>query len=250
MTIVEGEKTEFMVGKTHPFHYVEPPGRRIALESRGARGHVCKSNGGGVPRAAGRRRRRVGVSPRVSSPTVLTGTSLERLLGALDGDREAAGHKYEAMRQGVVRFFEWRGCGRPEEYADRAIDRAARKLEEGAAVPAIYPYVLGIARFVLKEFWREQQKEQEALRALGQPTTIRISAECERRAACIDRCLEGLEVGERELILEYYRDDKRRKIDNRRGLADRLGVPATTLRMRAHRLRLRLESCVGRCAKI
>ena len=54
----------------------------------------------------------------------LTQTSLDRLLMSLDPDREVAGRKYETLRKGVVRFFEWRGCRSAEEYADEAINMA------------------------------------------------------------------------------------------------------------------------------
>jgi hypothetical protein len=172
------------------------------------------------------------VSPRPSSPSVLTETSLERLLAALDGNRETAGQKYETLRRGMVRFFEWRGCWSPEEYADEAIDRTARKLAAG----------------VLKEFRRNQERQQTALHEFRQRTTPGASSE-RGALGCIDKCLEALAADERELILAYYRDDKRQKIDNRRGLANRLGIPACTLRMRAHRLRARLEVCVGDCMR-
>jgi DNA-directed RNA polymerase specialized sigma24 family protein len=188
------------------------------------------------------------VSSRVSSSGVLTETSLERLLAALDGNRETAGQKYEHLRRGVVRFFEWRGCWTPEEHADEALDRAARKLEAGVEIRDIYPYVLGVARFVLKEFRRSQERQQMAIREFRQRTTLGESSE-RRPLGCIEKCLETLAVDERELILAYYQDDKRQKIDNRRGIADTLGIPACTLRMRAHRLRARLEVCVVECMR-
>jgi DNA-directed RNA polymerase specialized sigma24 family protein len=188
------------------------------------------------------------VSARPSSPSVLTETSLERLLAALDGNRETAGQKYESLRRGVVRYFEWRGCWTPEEYADEALDRAARKLEAGAAIRDIYPYVLGVARFVLKEFRRDQERQEAALREFRQRTLPGESSE-RISLGCIERCLEALAADERELILAYYRDDKRQRIDNRKGLAELLGIPMCTLRMRAHRLRARLEVCVGDCMR-
>jgi DNA-directed RNA polymerase specialized sigma24 family protein len=188
------------------------------------------------------------VGPAWSSPRVLNERSLEKLLAALDGDRETAGEKYEGLRRGVVRFFEWRGCSSPEECADEAIDRAARKLEAGVEIVDIYPYVLGVARFVLMEFRKKQERQQSALRELRQRP---LPAEASDRPPlrCIDRCLDALAADERELILSYYRDDKRQKIDTRKALASRLGIAAYTLRMRAHRLRARLEVCVGDCMR-
>jgi DNA-directed RNA polymerase specialized sigma24 family protein len=51
----------------------------------------------------------------------------------------------------------------------------------------------------------------------------------------------------RELILQYYNGEKGEKIQNRKKLLDRLGIPVNTLRMRALRLRERLQGCVEEC---
>ena len=178
----------------------------------------------------------------------LTQTSLERLLASLDPDREAAGQKYETLRKGVVRFFEWRGCRLAEEYADEAIDRTARKLEAGEEIRDVYPYVIGVARYVLKEAHRDQEKKRLAFRELRQvPTPSRPDAD--PRLACLETCLEALSAENRDLLVTYYRDEKRAKIDNRKDLAERLGIPLATLRMRAHRLREKLEICAHDCTK-
>jgi hypothetical protein len=49
------------------------------------------------------------------------------------------------------------------------------------------------------------------------------------------------------MILHYYHGDKRSKIENRKRLTDLLQVPINALRMRALRLRERLQACVERC---
>jgi hypothetical protein len=51
------------------------------------------------------------------------------------------------------------------------------------------------------------------------------------------------------LILQYYSDDKREKIDRRLSLARRLSIPLNALRSRAQRIRNRLEECVNGCLK-
>jgi hypothetical protein len=48
----------------------------------------------------------------------------------------------------------------------------------------------------------------------------------------------------RDLILQYYQGEKGEKIQNRKKLLEQLGVPVNNLRMRALRLRERLQSCV------
>ena len=65
--------------------------------------------------------------------------------------------------------------------------------------------------------------------------------------ACLDRCLDHLPASTRELVLEYYRHEKRAKIDHHMALAQRLGIAVNALRIRAHRVRKHLEKCVLEC---
>jgi hypothetical protein len=50
-----------------------------------------------------------------------------------------------------------------------------------------------------------------------------------------------------ELITEYYRDEKRGRIDHRKALAERLGLRRDALANRAQRVRDKLEQCVANC---
>ena len=49
-------------------------------------------------------------------------------------------------------------------------------------------------------------------------------------------------------MLSYYTGEGGRRIRNRKKIADRLGVAMNALRIRAYRLRARLEECVLECA--
>jgi DNA-directed RNA polymerase specialized sigma24 family protein len=57
----------------------------------------------------------------------------------------------------------------------------------------------------------------------------------------LDRCLRTLTPDERRLVLSYYGNGRHE--DRRRQLAIALGITPTTLRVRAHRLRQRLQQC-------
>ena len=74
------------------------------------------------------------------------------------------------------------------------------------------------------------------------------SPEVEQHYACLEKCLTQLTDPNRELVLEYYQQEKRAKIDHRAELAKRLGIAANALRIRAHRIRQVLEKCVLQCA--
>ena len=77
--------------------------------------------------------------------------------------------------------------------------------------------------------------------------TSREVAEKEDRLDCLDNCLDALPYASRDLIMEYYVDEKRDRIDRRRDLAERLGLRRDALANRAQRLRDKLEQCVTRC---
>jgi len=181
--------------------------------------------------------------------SVLTGPCLDGLLAALDADRDVAGQKYETLRKGVTRFFEWRGSRFPEDHADETIDRVARKLSEGASVRNIHAYVAGVARFVWKELGRAPGEAWRGAGELPRELPAAQPRPHDPRLECVDRCLEALDAEGRELIMAYYEDEKRDKIERRRRLAERLGLAPGTLRMRAHRLRARLEECVRECVQ-
>ncbi len=64
---------------------------------------------------------------------------------------------------------------------------------------------------------------------------------------CFELCLKELPVESLQLIMQYYSDEKRQKINRRLEMAERLGIPLNALRSRAQRIRNRLEECVNGC---
>lgn len=175
----------------------------------------------------------------------LTGAALDRLLARLDPDRHRAAVQYEALRARLQALLAWWGSHDPQDLADRALDRVATKLEEGAVVPAssLAAYIRSVARLVFYEAARESEREERARREAPQPTIAGGDSEWALQA--LDRCLESLAAEERGLILQYYAADAGSQIASRRALATELGLTLTALRIRTHRLRERLEKCVG-----
>jgi DNA-directed RNA polymerase specialized sigma24 family protein len=51
----------------------------------------------------------------------------------------------------------------------------------------------------------------------------------------------------RDLIVAYYARDKQAKIDHRTEMAEQMGISVETLRVKAFRIRAKLEQCLGRC---
>jgi DNA-directed RNA polymerase specialized sigma24 family protein len=197
----------------------------------------------------------MGQPPRPQSEWVLTEGAFARLLACLDPDAEAAGEKYRNLHLKLVKFFDWHGAHVPEECANETLNRVARKLEAGAAIQDLPSYCHGVARLVLLEASRRPDSKNVSLDELGPAAALEsvdaeaVGAEDDERRACFTRCLGELPDASRRLILDYYRDERRDKIDNRLALAEGLGIPLNALRSRAQRLRKRLEECVHRCLR-
>ena len=178
----------------------------------------------------------------------LTQEAFDKLLVALGGDRDSAAQKYLEIRSNLVRFFEWRGCSFPEDHADETINRIAKRVMEGEEILNYSGYAVGVARLLLLEINKGRQREQLALAEIGQASEVyEEKDDGEHRLVCLRSCLETLTTDNRDLILQYYQGEKGEKIQNRKKLMDQLGIPVNTLRMRALRVRERLQSCVEEC---
>jgi len=171
------------------------------------------------------------------------------MLAWLDSDREQAGRKYEEIRCGLIKIFVCQGCSDPEGLADETIDRVIHKIPEivpkYAGNPALY--FSGVARYILLEY--KNRIAQLRLLPAAPPKQIEEDEDIDREYECLDRCIERLTPANRELILEYYREEKRAMIENRKRLAERMGITPNALRVRADRVRNSLEKCVANCLK-
>lgn len=173
---------------------------------------------------------------------ILTQESFDALLAWLDPEREAAGRKYEDIRLRLIKIFACRGCYEPEDLADETINRVSKKLKEIASTysgdPARYFY--GVANKVHLEYLRRRP-------APFPPAPSEVSDNLEKEYACLERCVQNLSVNNRVLVLQYYQEEKRAKIDHRKHLAAQLGIAVNALRIRACRIRAALQECVTNC---
>lgn len=182
----------------------------------------------------------------------LTREALTKLLAFLDPDPEAAAERFERIRFRLTRMLAWRGAIYPEELVDETVNRVARKIDQGEEIRTDKPYryFAGVARLVFHETIRRERREREVLAQEDWPPTQedpREQVERERRLDCLRRAMEELPKGSRRLILTYYTGEKGTKIKNRKHLAADLGIPMNALRIRAHRIRLKLEASVSQC---
>lgn len=174
----------------------------------------------------------------------LTPEAFDGLLAALDPDRDRAAAAYERLRERVIGLLRWWGASQPEELADESLDRVARKLHGGAEVPnaSLGAYVRGVARMVFHEWTRRPRPEHAAIEVAAMVG----GRDDEAALTDLDRCLSTLDADDRRLLLGYYADG--RASDIRRKLADDMGLSPTALRIRAHRLRVRIEASLKHSA--
>jgi DNA-directed RNA polymerase specialized sigma24 family protein len=191
----------------------------------------------------------------------LTQIAFTRLLAWLDDGVDSNGERYLEMRRRLVSYFDRRSRLAADELADETLTRVGRTLEQTGAIatrpPARYCYV--VAKFVLLEDIRRERKHvpfdgSKVAVAGGVASGLWLRPDegyalRERRLDCLDRCLQKLEPAQRELIVEYYADDRHRKIERRRNLAINLGITMNALGIRAFRIRDRLMACVEDCRR-
>jgi DNA-directed RNA polymerase specialized sigma24 family protein len=169
----------------------------------------------------------------------------DQLLGWLDPDREHAGQRYEKIRWRLIAILASRGCSQAEDLADETIDRVSRRVAHIQATyvgdPAIY--FLGVMNNVHHEYL----KRPVLPRLVEQHNDVEIT---ERSHRCLEICLTKLAPHARQIIEQYYAEDKRAKINLRKRIAAMLGVSSSNLRLRALRIRAKLQECIQQCMEM
>ena len=189
------------------------------------------------------------VDPAARQVWSLTQPAFDGLLALLGPDRDVAADRYLEIRRNLVRFFEWRGCTTPEEYADETINRCARKIGDGEVIRDLATYSIGVARMLLLEMSRDRARQARPLDEATEPQVEMHEPDTghDRRVECLRLCLGQLPTDQRQLIVSYYQGDKGDKIKNRSRLTRTLAISPGTLRMRALRLRASLQVCAENC---
>lgn len=179
----------------------------------------------------------------VSSARDLNESAWSALLRRLNEDPTVAAAEYELIRKKLIGYFDARALSPADVLADEAIDRVAHRLGAGEEIRGIWPYFLGVARFLAFEAHRRVLDEQTARRQLLEEPLERPDLWLEQGLA---RCLKRLPRQDRMLILAYYRCDSMRALDDRQRLADEWQMTYGMLKTRVHRIRRRLAVCLRR----
>lgn len=181
-----------------------------------------------------------------------TKEQFDGLMAWLGASTEDPGDKYETIRQSLVKLFVWNGCWDAEDLADETIDRVMRRVPEIAinysGDPALYFY--GVAKMMLKE-----RRRRKSINSDTQLLETRLATrseqseddEIKRKFECLEECIAKLPEDSRELIIDYYQEEKRAKIDFRRQIAQRMGTDVENLRVRVFRIRTAIYKCMEKC---
>ncbi|MFN2532919.1 MAG: RNA polymerase sigma factor [Pyrinomonadaceae bacterium] len=175
---------------------------------------------------------------------VLTQESFTALLAWLHSDVETAAGIYEEIRRRLIRIFISRGCAEAEDLADETMNRVAKRLsnlEYGVDDDRVR-YFYGVANKLYLEYLRRKPAAVLAPAPLDDEET-------EHRLSCLEYCMDQLAPEHRDLVLAYYEEEKKARIDHRKLLAERLGLAPNALRIRAFRIRSQLCECVERCLR-
>jgi RNA polymerase sigma factor (sigma-70 family) len=171
------------------------------------------------------------ISPSKKKPWEPNQESFDRLLAWLHEDRDEAGRKYEEIRHRLIKIFVCRGCAEAEDLTDETINRVMKRAPEIAPSyigdPALY--FLGVAHNVCREYFRRRPMPDL------QPTPDVLDNR-EWINHHLEQCMKRLKPEDQEIILEYFWEEKKAKINRRRKLSERLGMTPNALRIRVHRV--------------
>jgi len=183
----------------------------------------------------------------------LESNSFSLLLAALDADEVKAADKYELLRSKIRSLLQWRGCieSDADDLADKTLDRVAAKLAEGEQIDNIGAYTGSVARFIWLE--HQRKKKEDAVGDDLPDVVVQPEADVESeddRMECLRECMRSTipKPDDQRLITGYYDTDSNEKNkEARKRLAESLGLSVNTMKVRACRLRDKLERCINDC---
>jgi DNA-directed RNA polymerase specialized sigma24 family protein len=176
------------------------------------------------------------------------------LLVRLAPDRNAARERYADLCRRLRTVFQYRGCPNPDELVSEVLDRAGGRLQEmGDRFEESDPgrYVFGVAWDVARESFRRPPPEPVPERKdPADPGTDEPDEFEKLRSTCLDRCLSRLPEDDRDVVSEYYRGERRVRIQRRAALARDLALSPNALRLKVHFITRRMRRCVSRCVEL
>jgi DNA-directed RNA polymerase specialized sigma24 family protein len=196
-----------------------------------------------------------------SDDSGLNKEKFDRMLAWLHADQNEAVKQYVKISFKLFKYFERRlyldqfPCLDAEELADKTIDRVCLKMPhladnyEGEPVKYFY----GVAKYVYQEYTKDPDRGKKPLPDPPpfppDPVDDPEQIQKELRHRCLEECMKHFSAEECDLLLRYFQDDKKAKIDHRKELAEKLKISLNTLRVRIYRLKETLEEYIFDCMK-
>lgn len=178
----------------------------------------------------------------------ITSENFGMLLSWLDPDPEPAAQKYEKIRNRLVRFFVGRGCYEADDLADETINRVTIKMPKirDGYIGEPASYFFGVADKIHLE-WLRKQKKARPVELTDNSRQAEPEPESDIEYDCLEKCLKALPSALHELIVEYYRGEKRAKIEHHKSLAEKWGLTVSALQTKTCRIRAGLRKCMNDC---
>ena len=183
---------------------------------------------------------------------VLTKENFDEMLLWFSTDRETAGAKYEEIRNGLVRYFDFKGCADAEALADETINRVARKFTsfDTNNNHKHITYFYGFASKVFLEYLKKAENKSEELSDNFKLIEDKFgNEEIETKHNCLDKCLNKLSDEDKAMAIGYFGKEKSEKFEHRRQIAKRMNITIGNLHVKVYRLKATLKNCIEKCAK-
>jgi len=139
-----------------------------------------------------------------------------------------------------------------EELVDETLNRVAERVaERGDEIPDVAAFAWGVAKKVRLEALRKDLKtvhlpdlpDVDSFVAIDRDWTGTKHELAQRRLNYLRICIQCLSPQNRRLLLRYHAP-KGRRIEGRQRLAKENALSMLALRVRANRLRYKLEECI------
>jgi DNA-directed RNA polymerase specialized sigma24 family protein len=176
----------------------------------------------------------------------ITQEDFDGLLGWLSSDVEEAGKKYEEIRNGLIRFFYYRGSPDAESLADETINRVAAKLA-GTKFDENFKLASYFYSFAAKIYLEDYKHRKKFVYEREDLAVLPPSKENNPGVACLERCLAKHPVEERTLLIKYYGFGKSERAEQRRLLAAERNINILFLHTKISRLKKVLRVCLRKC---
>jgi DNA-directed RNA polymerase specialized sigma24 family protein len=178
------------------------------------------------------------------------------LIDRLDPDETVAAEKYELLRQKLIKCLAWKGCPeiQADALADLVLDRVSAKLGQGENIKNVNAYAYEVMKFVWLEHCRRHKEFTvgDDMPDVAVHPNTEIFDEPDLRMRCLRKCLAEVvpEERDRRLIIGYYDAEPGEKNkDKRKNLAKELDLSMVSLKVKACKLRVRLEQCINDCVQ-